>query len=538
MTLLHNPTSAELRRAGPGAFEPLAPVLVSPEAQEIFAAYPEIEELYQLPVNLFDEPILTDETLKSNGVSREERRGNALEPSLHKAARRAFLSAAHILAPVTDPADRAAAFQFLVHEWEEDRQAQAEDQLYLRITLNSVNVDEGAAYIEGVNNHSQTVQQRMLENIKDSSANQYQLLKLLASVQSQEAVDDLEGETQDKDKQALRWLTLMALVGADRQHAPLADLLGRKLDQGEFDLYIARDMLEYASRYDAEGLPPEPVAALKSLISLVEHSAGTPADGQMLARMAEGFSLGMWPKEQQTAVYKQRKIILETLGFLFSVVNEYTAGVIAVEGRDYKPFLYKSFDQLADIETNSFIQTIRAVGETAAGSLKRRNQPKPEADEPSHPEPETSVEKEPMTLMCVDGLGQLHEADSKEFTDMVDAYLSKHENTPYLREDLEKILDYLTRLNFSNGRISGLIRVAEGYGLVVLNGGPAKPLPLWEFKPRDAAGLSLKSNAATRTRIILSHISETDSLAIRNIGRRTDSKARTLNKRSGRRRRH
>lgn len=539
MTRLHNPTNGELRQAGARAFEPLAPILVSPEAQEIFAAYPEIEGLHKLPVDLFDAPVLTDENLKSNGVSREERRGYALESSLHKSAKIAHLSMAHILAPIADPAARAAAYQLLVHEWEEDRQVRAEDSVYLRIALNGMRIDESAAYVAGVNNHSRPAQQRMLESVHDSSANQYQLFKLLASVQAKEVVDELDEGVLSPDKQALRWLTLLALVRADRRQAPLAELLGTQLEQGDFDRYIARDMVDYASRYDAEGPRPEPVAALKSMISLVEHSASTPADGQLLARLAEGFSLGMWPKEQQAAVYKQRKALLDTLDFLFSIVTDFTAGVIAVEGRDYKSHLYESFDELAELQTDSFVQTIRSVGETAASHLKRRHQPKAEAPENTgHPESEALPEREPMTLMCVDSQGCLHEADSKEFADMVDDYLSKHENTPYLREDLAKILDYLTRLNFSNGRISGLIRVAEGYAPVLLNGGPAKPLPLWEFKPKDAVGLSLKSNAAIRTRVILNHISETDSLAIRSIGRRTDSKARTLNRRSGRRRRH
>ncbi|HET7528928.1 MAG TPA: hypothetical protein VFJ84_01715 [Candidatus Saccharimonadales bacterium] len=538
MAVLHSVPTGELGQPGPRPYEPLAPVLVSANAQEIFAICPEAEELHRLPVDLFDAPILTDEALKSNGVSREERRSRALDPRYHSAAKRAVLSAAHLMSAVPDPSARQEAFWFLVQEWEQDRQVRVEDQTYLRVALNSIDINEGVAYVRAINEHSRPVQQRILEQISDSTANQYGLLKLIASVQSKETIEDLDNGILARDKQAQRWLTLLALVRADRQHTPVAELLCKKLIDGEFDHYIARDMLDYAASYDFPGQPPEPIAALKNMITLVEHSAGVPADGQMLARMAETFSMGLWSKDRQSALYKQRKILQDTLDYLTAtVVTEFVSGVVTVEGRDYKAHMYKSFDELADIETDSFIHhAIQVVGETAVSHLKRRHQPRAEeAQAPEEPEEEVTAEREPIPLMCVDNQGNLHDAESPEFIDMVQSYLDKYKNTPHLKEDIDKILGYLSRLNFGNGAISGLIRVTEGYAPVSLNGNGLKPLPVWEFKPKEAQGLSLKSNAGIRTRIYLSVLPGAQALAIRNIGRRTDSNARALNKHSGRR---
>lgn len=539
MTLLHDPKNEEsLTPPALKPFEPLSPVLVLPNAREIFAAHPEIEDLHQLPVDLFDAPILTDENLKNNGVSREDRRTNPPDSQQHLAAKRAVLSAAHVMSAVPQPS-RQEAYRFVISEWEEDRGVQAQEQTYLRITLESLNIDDGVAYVTGLNDHGREVQQRTLELIQDSSANQYQLLKTLASVQSSEALADLDDQVYSQDMQALRWLTLLSLVRMDRQTAPVAELLAKRLTQGDFDRYIAHDMLGYANLYQAGGQLPEPVAALKSMISLVEHSAGASADGQTLSRMAEGFSLGMWPKEQQTAVYKQRKVLLDTLDYLTcTVVPEFVSGVIAVEGRDYKTHMYKAFDELSDIDTGSFVQAMRAVGGTAAGSLKRRRQPRTqEADIVDKPESDMPAEREPIPLAYVDKQGIMHAADTKEFDSLVHGYLDKHKNTPHLEEDLTKILDHLCRLDFSNGGVKGLIRVTNGYAPVIVNGDGPKSLPVWEFKPKDAPGLSLKSNAATRTRVYLSVLPDVEALAIRDIGRRSDSSARDLNRRTGRGRR-
>jgi hypothetical protein len=161
-----------------------------------------------------------------------------------------------------------------------------------------------------------------------------------------------------------------------------------------------------------------------------------------------------------------------------------------------------------------------------------------QVDNETEPGVETKQEKEPLILMYVDGQGALHEAESKEFSNLVEDYLKKYQHTPNLPEDIARILEHLTHLDFSNGIIHGLIRVTEGYAPVILNGAQAKDMPVWEFKPKEAIGLSLKSNAATRTRLYLSVIPGANIIAIRDIGRRSDSNARDLNKRSGRRRRH
>jgi hypothetical protein len=537
MTLLHH-TGAEFRRPGANGFEPLDPVVISPRANELLSIYPELESLHHLPVDLFDDPILTDENLKTNGISREERRCQAPDEYLHRAAKVVYLSAAHLIA-AHEPKDRPQAFQELVSEWEESRQVKAGDYPYARITVNHIRPVEAGDYITGVNAYNQTFQQRIIEAIRDSSSSQYDLLKMVVSVQSQSSLEDLSNGCESADFQALRWLTLMALMRSNGSQAPIADLLARGLDSGAYDRYIAYDLLNYSQPLNQERDAPGPIAAVKSLLSLVEHSAGQAADGQMISRLADGMSLGIWPRESQAAVFKERKQMLETLKYLFDTVSEFTAGVIAVDGREYKKFMYKELDELADIKQRDVMAAVKSIGQTAAShiSQKRRQQPQPEQIEESAAETEDSAEREPLALMCVDSQGCLHDNTSKEFTDMIGDYLDKHKNTPNLPEDVDRMLDYLSRLDFSNGGVPGLIRISDGYAPVVLNGDGAKSLPVWEFKPKEAQGLSLKSNAATRTRIFLSVVPGANALAIRDIGRRTDSNARTLNKRSGRRRR-
>jgi hypothetical protein len=487
-----------------GAYEPLAPFLVPSSAQELLSHYPELSELYRLPVDLFDDDSMDPEELKTRGLNRDQRRSIGANGELGLAFSRANLALSHMLLEIPDAEVEAVAQEVL-----RKYQAGRDPQPYHIEHDSNVNVsvlEQSIRFVRGVNLYAGPVQGRLMEAIGDDERAQYELLKTLVSVQSNQSLSEFEeGAVLSDDMQALRWLNMLVHVRTDKERpSPVTSLLFDGLHEKRYDKLIASDALRFVDRFEIGEDVPGGLDPLRELLALGLYMNEDDKE-TVRSRLAECFGV-CWPKNKsEKVIEEQRKMLERAILKVAGTVRDFSVDVIRDENCDYEQNLHDKLRYLDGVKEELFH---RAIGHNAVATetrpLKRRQQRgRKTVDAPTPADTLPEQAREPNTLKYIDRDGVSYPADSNEFADMISRFLEPYNGgAQHLEEDMRLMLKYLSQVETGNGSANGLGRVVRNGAMVDLEG-EQKVIPMFEFNPEKVPGFSLTSKVGRHSRVLV-----------------------------------
>jgi hypothetical protein len=483
---------------------------VGPDLRSLLIEFPEIESMYHLEVNPIRNIVSNDDmksAVESTGVSshRKERRAAISRVPLTEEC---VIALGHNLIDIPGPESQAARANAITNLWLQSPNSiglSSHGKMFISNMGRDIVESRMVDYMAGINNYSRNVQERVYGLVKDDDWAQYMFLKSIVRVETDESMQELEDKVYSPEMQALRWLNMFSHVKLDKNASPVTELLKGNLQAKTYERFIALGLLDQVGQMDIDEVPEAlvPIRALLSLVEFVSH------DGQVdHSRLAE--AVAMWPKEQQAIVKRCRQDLLKDLNFIDQAVSQFTRGIIARPDHNYLEDFYQRLDELSARDRHLNTPKGRLFGAAAVQGQYRSKKIKGNGGPPQTQVTEASgqpeaMEKEPLALKFVNREGEIFGEDSPQFARMISDFLDQHKGMNGLPEDIERILDYLRKIDLSNGQQQGLKRTRKGNTLVQRNGHSVKE-SLWEFKPSVAPGLSLRTNLGSRTRTLVTLI--------------------------------
>lgn len=492
---------------------PLDPFIVSIDRGQLFQNFPEVEAMFPYNLNVVSgmhSPF--GKNIGSVGFGRAQRR--IMDRQDHQAQLYDVLSATcHLLDDRASDQQKTQIADFYIGSWLDSQDRYAIDPLIsnqLRDT--TANIDVLHTFFQGINILACPLQDRTMERIHDDPSAQYDLLKTLITVESNELkLAQPEDEEAAQDLRSLQWLNLLTLVNGPTKRNMISELLKSQLANGAFDSLITRDILNFVSNQSQEDVP-ETLKPVADQIAHIEHVAGAKLDDEGLARLAT--SIGNMPKEAQKVIYQHRNEFDKVLEYIKGVVDVITHKVLTVRGHDYEEDLYQSLEShFADLAVQSTV--VRAIGNRVINGdantgvpprMKRRAMPGAiayQGQAPSGPEAAELTQK-PLELKYMDSAGNMYPQVEGQLGEVVERYLKPYNGDRNLRRDIEKILWHIahpTELDKSH-KASGILKLNGNFTVYVTmpDGSVTRP-DLHELKPTVAVKLPLTTDIAKKTRV-------------------------------------
>jgi len=509
--------------------ESLTPFLVEFDHAQLFERFPQLEDVVGV-----DMKVLLIQELFSDGTSSRLRNEinevmRELEPSVSRAERRSIPeSYKNDLNSLVAAAGIYLGHMVLDYVSTDERQqktreileATAANPAYIttpagRKFINGLPNLSAAIheFIWGVNEHKDSVQDEVFGQIEGNPAAEYEFLKLLLTVESEQLHEDAHLDLQRAhDLQALQWLNLLVHTADTPTGSKVTKLLGEHLDKGVYDRFIARDLLGWEASKAGSGLPEEKLVGMTALVGLVELASGVTLDTEGLERLAD--SIHIWPREYTRPVVKGKEDLQYQLNHIKRAVWDLAGNAIRREDFDYEAALSNILDKIIEYVARrnpSLFKHIgtRAIeqannGGTDTSEVKRRRLGRvKQSEEDETPAGSPELESAPsFTLVHFDTNGDFHSQGSDKFKKMVNEFLETHKNTPGLEEDVNKILEYMSSPTYVNGRIAGAKPAKKHKRVKLLVDGEPKELITYELKPTETPGLSLKTELGRQSRTV------------------------------------
>ncbi len=295
----------------------------------------------------------------------------------------------------------------------------------------------------------------------------------------------------------------------------------KELHSGAYDRLIAQDILGFLrGAQEVEG----DLAKIQQLVKCVYFMNGQPTNtAEFYKRMVD--NLDVWPAAQQQVIIDARTLLRERLeNRLRRVVTALRTDDFIID--DPEDAFEVSFERLADAllrrtqitPQNKFeVMNLRSVisarrGRTASKRAARRAARKDNdsGDAQQAPAaPETSPREPSKIVAC-----NLNDYSIEDVSSMVDGFVEgASQGDTTIREDVDRMLCFMARRD---------LPPVHRRGVKIINGAKVKfgtednPDKLWdfyEFKPTEAAGLSLRTNVAKKARIYFIKI-DTDTIGV------------------------
>jgi hypothetical protein len=289
--------------------------------------------------------------------------------------------------------------------------------------------------------------------------------------------------------------------------------LKAELSEGRYDHHIAKDVMRYIEQ---DGVLDADLVKIKQLGQFATAIAG--GGTEMMAN-----SLEVWPADQRHTIQQLRNALMERI-----TINQANAVRWLQEKEMLPPADPKSelesraLTLIEDIlkrvpitaEDKPYIMACKA---TIKSKRRRKHEQRLAEQQATHSATvAASAEKseeslDPYTMMTVD-LGSQESLEGVDY--MVDAFLEGlgQQGDTKLREDVDKMFTYLARRDLPTTHRRGKKKL-DNCHVRYKDGGEEKRWQLWEFKPTEAAGLSLRSGTAKDSRIYYVELND-DTLGI------------------------
>lgn len=359
---------------------------------------------------------------------------------------------------------------------------------------------------------------------EEATANRYTLLKAFGYDRYQNKTNyDKQKARIEKPEPEFVLTAFHAMEGGDVHKQLISEL-----QAGAYDQLIARDILRFLhGTQEVEG----DLSKVQQLVKCVYFISGQPAD-------ADGFyklmvdNLDMWPVAQRQVISDARAFLRDRLESRLKRIS------FALREDDFivdnpREAFSASFGRLADVmlkripvtpQNRRIVMQLRAQAASAKrGRATPRREERRSARRGKNGAKEITASevegpREPSKIVaCNLNNYSINEDPSS----MIDTFVEgASQGNITIREDINRMLNFMARRD---------LPPAHRRGIKVINGSKVKfgleddPDKLWdfyEFKPTEAAGLSLRTNVARNTRVYFIKI-DADTIGIIGIQPRT-----------------
>ncbi len=409
--------------------------------------------------------------------------------------------AAHMVADIDDPEEQKAAARRLVAPLLDDLADEDAPNMALAIDQTALPVAQLGVNFKRLETLSFELVTELKSMLGDNPRNHYELLRLFDSANTY-----IKPTSNPYDDQRKTLLALCSIVALQNPENDLGGNLVKQLIKGEFDEFIANDLLSGQCTNSLETTQNEKRHLLR-LVELMKACPGGCTEEEAVAALSKASSLAVWPLDSQK-IFEAKKA---NLILCMNTAIAKSRHVLAVENRFSirRGVTNEELDrvmQLHKIERNkSFVLPKQASGghestKSSPEPSKRKAIPR-QADQAAQVAvAETvAVVPKPREIVFIDHLGSELTKDNPGFEKLIRDYTDQHLGDQHLVNDVENILEHLSRLDFSNGRIPGIKKLKDTH---TRRGD--RDLDVFSFKTFEAVGLPTASRNAKKTRVLFS----------------------------------
>jgi hypothetical protein len=338
----------------------------------------------------------------------------------------------------------------------------------------------------------------------DDPRQQFELMKLLSKEAGKSSRDSAE-TTEAASLQILYFFNIL-----DGEHVAQAAPISEKLEAGEFDTFIAQEILQSVAQPTQElvgnsALHPSNFLRLsmrltgKTLLETIEE-------------LADPENLALWPPDCKKALDLRRAQYLQRLGDSWSYVIDFmerhstvvshdnTEADVSQAAIDFKVALAK---RLA-VET-SLSMPERIAARAIVESDKRRRRSRAEQAQTVGTTATgaaiAETKPEPRKLTYITSNGEALEG-SPEYEALFEDYLKAHVSKDGLKEDLAAIGEYLRTIDLSSGLPRGIKKMNGVPAGGLIRGGGPRIAKVYQLKPDEAVGLPTTSEEGHKLRVL------------------------------------
>jgi hypothetical protein len=336
---------------------------------------------------------------------------------------------------------------------------------------------------------------------------EFELMKLIA-----QPIPELKHSPRDRELEALQLLYFFNPLNEESEASlPAVDT---KLEDGEFDTLIARDILFEAS-YQTEHLDQDDPTELQRMLLLAARMTGQvqPTD-DIITMLTDKGSLSLWPQECKKVLNLCRSqyalALREARSHAASIVSDGNCAVRKNTEADVQTAADNLTLELATKRSQSggLSMTERLEARSVARKVRRERR----ATLATVGSVATSATQEvktiePRTVAYIKPDGTMASEDSSEYKENVlEGYLNKHRDQPNLEKDLRAAIDYLRTADFSAGLPRGIFKLRGG---INIQRGELCIPKIYELKPYVTIGLTMQSEQGHKLRILFALIKDT-----------------------------
>lgn len=340
-----------------------------------------------------------------------------------------------------------------------------------------------------------------VETAMDASPeSRYALLKLLATETGEDRTATREHFGADpEDWRPVTTLSLMlSLRGSD-----VHQRLSRELASGAFDTFIAHDLLQFV---ESRGDLPNDLAKVRRLATFVTTFLGAPQDNKAEFYNRMVSALNTWPAEALEAVIDSRATLADRMNIHLQRAARWLKDNSLAEVSDPKANLDGSLVNLV----NEFLKRAHISGPAKAEIMRLRAGAKrrkgPQGTGPSKarrgksgPQAQAAtaeVSQEPLKVVTC----HLNDHTMSEGVQgLIDDFVTRaSQGDVSVRQDLERMVQHMARTDLPPTQRRGFVAIQ---GSRVRFGEDDRLWDFFEFKPSEAAGLSLRTTPAKTSRI-------------------------------------
>jgi hypothetical protein len=374
---------------------------------------------------------------------------------------------------------------------------------------------------QALDHFSSTISSRLAHELRGDLQGQYSLMQLLAKPVSLESINP-----QDRAAAVLQTLSVFEALRRDSQGLMIST--EASLEAGEFDTIIAEEMLsdvfqqpEHHRDKTEDGL----VELIRFSTVLMETQAQT-----VIPKLSSAELLSLWPESQKKAfeLYKSRyaqslkknyAVRKEHLGENDVIPSDLTEEAVRKVVGD----LALKYSAAAPFETSlspaersrAKMKALRANPDLArkrkrAAGGRRRDKKEPVKPEGISEDPEKPKAPKPREIVYVSSDGTEMPADSEEYKTFIDTLVQRYPEEPDLADDIQTMLDYLSKVDLSKGGVSGIGPIGRN-----LTFRQHRFSRLLKLDPGNSTGLpTVNSARAKRTHIIFDFTEKDKKLVV------------------------
>jgi hypothetical protein len=391
-------------------------------------------------------------------------------------------------------------------------------------------IEEHNAHVATLNESSTMLAEEIGDAMKDDPSVEYDLIRLIVGTDPSKPDDESHFSPRDA------FSFMLNAVNQDSDSTFVTRLADR-LESGAFDHFLAADLL-YLERRRGEDRTRTPTH-IGNLQRLLEDCNPELAGETIDERLVESFGKGLWFTEARLALYNARSIILQRLQTInrSQLKDAQRYGLRIPAGDPEEVFEQAQDTYFSGLGAKEAILTFMTKDERVRDSLKRRRRSitrgrKPKKAAPL-PAPEVLPSQEKKVVCVSHTTGERYEQDDDEFRKILTQRLaSDTRSVAGLDADLDRMVNYLSRLDFSRGRISGIfkqgdpIKITEGETVV-------ETADVFELKPTESPGLGVRTKYAKSLRVQFALLDQGQTIGIIAVVNR--GKRATVTKQMGRR---